>query len=427
MKNNKIEKVAGGGLLDRRSFLLTGIALTSAYSLNAAASQEEQKSIGGEFPDWMKEGGSGDIPYGQPSVYEEHIKRTMVEDTPETSLFSVWHTPIEQQRGIITPSGLHYSVHHNGIPDIKSEDHQLLLHGMVDKPLKFDIESLMRYPMMSAIYFLECAGNTATNAVSPMAEDMNCQDLYGQISGSEWGGVPLKYLLNEAGVKPEAKWVIAEGADSGSHARSIPLSKLMDDAFVVLYQNGEKIRPSQGYPMRLFVPGWEGNANVKWLHRLEVTDKPAYTKGESGLYSDILADGKLQRFSFHMDVKSVITHPSGKQILPEKKGFYEISGLAWSGYGKIKQVEVSADGGKTWALATLHGPVLSKALTRFSIPWYWDGKGATLISRATDEFGRSQPTRDIWKERYASYSFNHYNAIQAWHISTNGVVENVYV
>lgn len=428
MKTDDIKRVAGGGLLDRRSFLLTGLALSSAYTVSAAAvSQEAPLTIGDKLPDWMKVGGSGDIPYGQPSVYEDHIKRTMVKDAPETSLFSVWHTPIEQQRGIITPSGLHFSVHHNGIPDIKPEDHQLLLHGLVDKPLKFDIESLMRYPMVSAIHFLECAGNSAPNAVSPMAEDKNCQDLYGQISGSEWGGVPLKYLLNEAGVKPNAKWVIAEGADGGSHARSIPFSKLMDDAFVALYQNGEKIRPSQGYPMRLFVPGWEGNSNVKWLHRLEVTDRPAYTKDESGIYSDILADGKLQRFSFHMDVKSVITHPSGKQILPEKKGFYEISGLAWTGYGKIQQVEVSADGGKTWALATLHGPVHSKSLTRFSIPWYWDGKGATLISRATDELGHVQPTRDIWKDRYASYSFNHYNALQAWHIPADGVVENVYV
>jgi len=179
--------------------------------------------------------------------------------------------------------------------------------------------------------------------------------------------------------------------------------------------------------MRLFVPGWEGNANVKWLHRLEVTDQPAFTKDESGLYSDILDNGKIQRFSFHMDVKSVITHPSGKQALPEKKGFYEISGLAWSGYGKIKKVEVSADGGKTWAEAQLDANVLPKSLTRFSIPWQWDGQPASLLSRATDEFGRVQPTRDVWRDKYASYSFNHYNAIQAWSVSRHGLVENSYV
>lgn len=201
----------------------------------------------------------------------------------------------------------------------------------------------------------------------------------------------------------------------------------MDDAFIALYQNGERLRPSQGYPMRLFVPGWEGNTHVKWLHRLEVTDKPAYSKDESGLYSDILADGKIQRFSFHMDVKSVITHPSGRQVLPEKRGFYEISGLAWSGYGKIKQVEVSADGGKTWAMAQLEGPILAKSLTRFTIPWQWTGKASTLLSRATDELGRIQPSREQWRTKYASYSFNHYNAIQAWHISNDGKVENSYV
>ena len=427
MKKNMIKSVAGGGLLDRRSFMLSGLAFSTAYSAKASATPQETKKIGKDFPQWMTTPGTNDKPYGQPSMHESHIERTATPTTPETSIFSIWHSPIEQQKGIITPSGLHFSVHHNGIPEIDPEKHQLKLHGLVDKPLTFDLETLNRYPMVSSIHFLECAGNTAGNAVSPTAEDKDCQELFGQISGSEWSGVPLKYLLREAGVKDSAEWVIAEGADGGSHARSIPLAKLMDDAFVALYQNGERIRPSQGYPMRLFVPGFEGNTNVKWLHRLEVSDQPAYTKDESGLYSDILANDKLQRFSLHMDVKSVITRPSGKQQLPERKGFYEISGLAWSGYGKIQQVEVSADGGKTWAVATLDGPALTKSLTRFHIPWHWDGTPATLLSRATDELGRTQPTRSQWREKYASYSFNHYNAIQAWHVASDGVVRNDYV
>jgi len=428
MKKTFINSVAAGGLLDRRSFLLSGLALSASYSLSTlAAPKDLQTNIGESLPIWMKTPGRNATEYGQPSPYEKHIKRHLEKNTPETATFSIWHTPIENQRGIITPSGLHFSVNHNGIPDITPEKHQLLIHGLVDKPLKFDIESLMRYPMVSNINFLECAGNTAPNAVSFNALDQSCQELYGQLSGSEWSGIPLKYLLQEAGVKPKAKWVIAEGADGGSHARSIPLSKLLDDAIVALYQNGERLRSSQGYPMRLFVPGWEGNVNVKWLHRLEVTDRPAFTKDESGLYSDVLDSGKIQRFSFHMDVKSVITHPSGKQVLPEKKGFYEISGLAWSGYGKIKQVEVSADGGKTWTKAHLDSPILSKSLTRFHIPWQWPGSATTLLSRATDEFGRVQPTRDQWRERYASHSFNHYNGIQAWRVSRNGVVENSYV
>jgi len=428
MKTAKPTQAALGGLLNRRSFLLSGLSLTSAISLPTFAnSNTGTEKLADDLPIWMKTPGVNDIGYGLPVKYEEHIKRTLAATTPETSLFSIWHSPLQNQRGMITPSGLHFSVNHNGIPDIDPTKHQLIIHGLVDKPLKFDMESLMRYPIVSNIHFLECAGNTAPNAVSLTALDQNCQELFGQVSGSEWSGIPLKYLLKEAGIKPSAKWVIAEGADGGSHSRSIPLDKLLDDAIIALYQNGERIRPSQGYPMRLFVPGWEGNANVKWLHRLEVTDKPAFTKDESGLYSDILADGKIERFSFHMDVKSVITHPSGQQVLPDKKGFYEISGLAWSGYGKIKHVEVSADGGKTWAKAHLEQPALSKSLTRFTIPWQWNGHSSTLLSRATDEYGRIQPTRDVWRDKYASYSFNHYNAIQAWQISSDGRVENTYV
>jgi len=409
--------------------MLSGLALSgSLVSSNVVASgQSSTSNINQSLPAWMKAPGGSDIGYGVPAKYEKHIQRNRAEHAPETSMFSIWHTPIENQRGIITPNGLHFSVSHNGVPDIDPHKHKLMIHGLVDKPLSFDVESLLRYPMVSAVNFLECAGNTAPNAVSLTPLDQSCQELFGQVSGAEWSGVPLKYILQEAGLKPSAKWVIVEGADGGSHSRSIPVSKLLDDAIIALYQNGERLRPSQGYPMRLFVPGWEGNANIKWLHRLEVTDTPAFTKDESGLYSDILDDGKIQRFSFHMDVKSVITHPSGKQVLPEKKGFYEISGLAWSGYGKIKQVEVSADGGKTWAPAHLDLPILSKSLTRFSVPWQWDGRSTVLLSRATDELGRVQPTRQQWREKFASYSFNHYNAIQAWHISSDGIVENSYV
>lgn len=426
MKKPTSTHVAANGLLDRRSFLLSGLALSAAVSSPALASSSEN-TIAKNLPAWMKSPGHGDVEYGQPAAAEKHIRRKMAASTPQTGLFSLWHTPIENQRGIITPSGLHFSVNHNGIPAINPEDHQLKIHGLVNKPLTFDMPSLLRYPMTSNIHFLECAGNTAANALSLTPLDEDCRDLFGQISGSEWSGVPLRHLLNEADLKPGAKWAIAEGADGGSHSRSIPISKLLDDAFIALYQNGERLRPSQGYPMRLFLPGWEGNANVKWLHRLEITDRPAYSKDESGLYSDILDNGDIQHFSFHMGVKSVITHPSGKQILPQKKGFYEISGLAWSGHGKLSRVEVSADAGKTWANAELDSPVLAKSLTRFRIPWQWTGFETTLLSRATDEHGNVQPTREVWKKSYASYSFNHYNAIQAWHISPQGVVSNVYV
>ncbi len=433
MKKTSVKAVAGNGLLDRRSFLMSGIALSASCSLGPLAASASKpggvssQSISESFPEWMKVPGHAATEYGQPSAHESQVRRHLQKSTPETSIFSIWHTPIENQRGIITPSGLHFTVNHNGIPDIAPQRHVLMIHGLVERPLKFDVDSLMRYPMISNIHFLECAGNTASNAVSLTSLDQSAQELFGQISGSEWTGIPLKYLFKEAGIKASAKWVIAEGADGGSHSRSIPLDKLLDDAIIALYQNGERIRPSQGYPMRLFVPGWEGNLNIKWLHRLEVTDQPAYTKDESGLYSDILEDGKIQRFSFHMDVKSLITRPSGRQLLPEKRGFYEISGLAWSGYGKIKLVEVSADGGETWARAHIESPILPKSLTRFSMPWRWNGTDAILLSRATDEAGRVQPTRDQWRAQHASYSFNHYNGIQAWHISSSGVVENCYV
>lgn len=420
--------------MNRRHFIESIMVMGATAPFTAMASggiennnSIKQQGIGELLPAWMKTPGTGVLPYGGISQYEKNIVRHKAEDTAQTSLFSVWHSPIENQPGIITPNGLHFTVNHNGVPDINPQQHALKIHGLVNRPIKIDVETLLRYPMVSPIHFLECAGNSAPNAVSLSALDLSVQQLSGQVSGAQYSGVPLKHLLKEAGVKTSGKWVIAEGADGGSHSRSIPLSKLMDDAFIALYQNGERLRSEQGYPMRLIVPGWEGNANVKWLHRLEVSDQPAFSKDESGLYSDVLASGKIQRFSFHMEVKSVITRPSGTMQLPDKKGFYEISGLAWSGHGKIAKVEISTDEGRTWALAQLHGPVLNKSLTRFSLPWQWNGKEQVLLSRATDEKGHVQPTRRQWRDRYASYSFNHYNAIQAWSINKGGKLENYYV
>ncbi len=424
----RIDYIAGGGLIDRRSFIRTGVALLAASSAapTLAAPGEGGDRIGDRFPVWMKTPGREDIAYGRPPAPERHIVRSQRPQPPESAGFSMWNTPLANQPGTITPSGLHFGVHHNGIPEIDPGAHELVIHGLVEKPLRYSLENLMRYPMQARTLFIECSGNTAANALSPSARDDSCQDLHGQLSGSEWAGIPLAHLLREAGPKTSAKWVVAEGADAGSHSRSIPLAKLMEDAIVALYQNGERLRASQGYPIRLLLPGWEGNTSVKWLHRLELTDAPAWTKDESGLYTEFLSTGEIARFSFAMDVKSVITHPSGKQTLGEP-GFYEISGLAWSGHGKIGQVEVSADEGTTWAPAVLHEPVLDKSLTRFSIPWRWDGKPTTLLSRARDERGNVQPTRERWKARYAAHSFNHYNAVQPWRIGSDGRVENVYL
>jgi sulfane dehydrogenase subunit SoxC len=405
------------GRRGRRHFLAAGGSLLMGWPLAGSASAPEAG------PPWTRQPGGADAPYGLPSELEAGVVRHLSPDAPG---FAIWHTPLERLRGILTPSGLHFAVHHNGIPAIDPQRHQLVIHGLVERALRFDLERLERYPMVSRIHFLECSGNTAANALSPFAKDLSAQELSGQVSCSEWTGVPLSVLLREAGVKPAAQWAIVEGADGGTHQRSLPVTKLMDDAFIALYQNGERLRPSQGYPMRLFVPGWEGNVNVKWVHRIELSDQPAHTKDEAGLYTEVLVDGRIERFSFTMEVKSLITHPSGRHQLKEPFGYQEISGLAWSGRGRITRVEVSVDGGRGWADARLEGPVLPKAFTRFSLPWRWDGRPATLMSRAHDEQGRVQPTRAAWKARYAAHAFNHYNAIQAWRVHKDGRVENVY-
>lgn len=417
--------VSGNALRKRRTFLRAGMSLGAAAMAavsHAIGPANAATPLASRLPDAMRTPGGVDLPYGQPAAHESRVLRT----ESRTAGFSVWRSPLQHQRGTITPNGLHFSTHHNGVPDIAPDKHTLMVHGLVQRPLRFDLERLSRYPMVSKVHFLECAGNSAANALSLTPLDHTLGDLAGEVSCAEWTGIPLSYLLHEAGLKDTAKWVIVEGADGGSHSRSLPLSALLQDGMLALYQNGERLRPSQGYPMRLLMPGWEGNVNVKWVHRLEVVDAPAYTKDESGLYTQVLKEGQIERFAFHMEVKSVITHPSGQQTLPDVKGFYEISGLAWSGRGRIAKVEVSVDGGANWVTAQLQSPVLDRAFTRFTLPWQWQGQKAVLMSRATDALGHVQPTRSAWKCRYAAHSFNHYNAIQAWQVGRDGKVENTY-
>ena len=269
----------------RRQFLRQGLALAGTSAATTALASTAP--LGPALPAHMRSLGMGDQAYGQPAAQQGVVVRT---ESREAG-FSVWRTPLQHQRGTITPNGLHFAVHHNGIPDIDPQHHTLMLHGLVEQPLKFDWERLQRYPMVNRVHFLECAGNSAANALSPFAMDVALGQLAGEVSNAEWTGIPLSFLIDEARPKASAKWVIAEGADGGSHARSLPLQALREHGMLALYQNGERLRPSQGYPMRLFVPGWEGNANVKWLHRLEFSDTPAYTKDESGLYTQVLADG----------------------------------------------------------------------------------------------------------------------------------------
>jgi sulfane dehydrogenase subunit SoxC len=411
--------------INRRKFLFGGATLASVAVTSALPFKSQAETLSLDIPQYMRTPGTKSAEYGAPSKYEVNVKRKM-ESFYQSSIFTGGLTPLDKLNGVITPSGLHFSVHHNGIPEISSEKHELLIHGHVDKPLKWSVNTLLNYPMVSKIQFLECAGNSAANAVADSPVDGSCTSLHGQISCSEWTGVPLKYLLDEVGIKPNGKWAMCEGADGGSHVRNVPLQKLYDDAIIALYQNGERVRPDQGYPMRLFLPGYEGNMNVKWLHRMEISDIPSQSKDEQSLYAEYTKDNKLHQFTFHMEVKSIITKPSGQQQLPDK-GLYEISGLAWSGRGKIKMVEISVDGGKNWQVAELEGFTMDKSFTRFRIPWQWRGEKAILISRATDEFGNRQPTRSEWKSKFSDYTINHFNAINAWEISNNGKVSNTYV
>lgn len=408
--------VAGNGLLDRRLFLQGG-AGAGVVLMTARASAQERDP-------WMKMPGAALSESGAPSLFEEHVKRVNVAPRIGTTGSGSSRTPLEYLDGIITPSRLHFERHHSGIPAIDPGKHRLVIHGLVDRALAFDIESLARYPTVSRIQFLECSGNSG-GMVAAQPMQGSASQIHGLVSASEWGGVSLRELLDEAGVKPEAKWLIADGADAATMSRSVPLDKVLDDAIIALYQNGERLRPSNGYPMRLFLPGWEGNMSVKWLRSIRLTEGPSMTKDETSKYSDLADTGIATLFSFPMGVKSVITSPSpGLALGPP--GLYQVSGIAWSGAGKIRRVEVSADGGKSWADAALDRHVLPKCLTRFRTAWRWDGGPAVLKSRATDESGAVQPTRDVVMAGRASNSFYHYNGIQAWAVSEEGHLNNVY-
>jgi sulfane dehydrogenase subunit SoxC len=289
----------------------------------------------------------------------------------------------------------------------------------VKTPIVFTVDDLRRFPSVSRIHFLECSGNP----VYTKPYGKTASDLVGLVSCGEWTGVALKTLFDEAGVLPGAKWVMAEGADAAAMTRSIPIEKCLEDALVVYSQNGERLRPEQGYPLRLLVPGFEGNMNVKWLRRLKVMEAPAYSREETSKYTDLLADGKAREFTFYMEAKSIITSPSGGQHIPSP-GFVEIRGIAWSGHGKIARVDVSVDGGKNWAEAVLQEPVFTRALTRFRHPWRWDGQPTVIQSRATDETGYVQPTFAQLLDGRGVNSFYHNNAVQPWRVAASGEVSN---
>lgn len=408
---------AGGGMLHRRTLLLAGLASTGAAG--AAASER----VGDAAPAWMKTPGAPLSDYGERAPSQAKIER-IVGARPEFPGSGSSRTPLQALEGTITPAGLHFERHHGGVPAIDPTQHELLIHGLVRRPLIFSFEDLLRYPAETRILFLECSGNSGGVGAETPAQ-VSAGALNGLLSGTEWTGVRLSTLLDETGLAPGARWVQAEGADAAAMTRSVPLSKCLDDAMIALFQNGEPLRPEQGYPMRLLLPGYEGNTSIKWLRRLKVMQAPAFSREETSKYTDRLAAGGAEQFSFVMGAKSIILKPSFGLDLKDH-GYYQIGGLAWSGRGKIRKVEVSADGGESWAEAALGEPVLSKALTRFRIPWRWAGGPAVLLSRATDETGAVQPTRGTWLAKYGNGGGYHNNSIQAWAIDRKGGVSHVF-
>jgi sulfane dehydrogenase subunit SoxC len=356
-------------------------------------------------------------PYGERSPFEKSARLIPQTVTPEEASS---RTPLQDSYGIITPSSLHFERHHAGVPRLDPAAHKLLIHGLVDRPLVFTMDELKRLPSVSRIYFIECSGNSSNGwRPDPLS---TVQAAHGLTSCSEWTGVPLSLLLQEVGLRRDGTWLVAEGADACRMSRSIPADKALDDALIAYAQNGEPLRPEQGYPLRLLLPGWEGNASIKWLRQIKVVDQPHMTRDETSKYTDLLPDGTARQFTFVMEGKSIITRPSGGQKLAGG-GFYEISGLAWSGRGAITRVEVTVDGGATWADARLQEPVLSKAHTRFLLGWQWDGREAMLASRATDDTGYVQPTRAALVEARGLNSNYHNNMIQAWKLLPDGTIE----
>ena len=412
-KKEPSNRALASSSLNRRQFLASGaslLAINVSPTLFGAQAEEPRDPI-----DPMRVPGASARPYGERSPFEKQTR--VVAATSST-------TPLQDLQGIITPSALHFERHHNGVPAIDPSRHRLLIHGLVDRPMIFTIEELMRFPSASRFAFIECSGNSRDGWGE--VQDSTVQALHGLTSTSEWNGLKLSTLLEAAHVRRDATWMLAEGGDAAALARSVPLiDEVLNEAMVCYAQNGELLRPEQGYPLRLLLPGFEGNINVKWLRRLKLGSAPFMTRWETSKYTDLMPDGKAYQFSLVMEAKSVITRPSGQQHL--RPGFNEIQGLAWSGRGRITTVEVSVDTGRTWQSALLQEPILPKCHTRFRLPWTWDGQETVIKSRCTDETGYQQPTREALINVRGIHSSYHYNGIQSWKIGRDGIVRNVYV
>ncbi len=409
----------------RRAFL-KGAATVAATGAGATIARAGDPAIT-ELQPWMITRGDGVAtrPYGYPANQESNVVRRAIPWLTADDISSVSFTPLHQLNGTITPNGLCFERHHSGIAEIEPDIHRLMINGLVETPLVFTVADLMRFPREDRVYFLECAANSGMEWRGPQMNSV--QFTHGMIHNVMYTGIPLRTLLHAAGVKTAGKWVLAEGADAAKMARSIPMEKALDDCLVAFAMNGESLRPEQGYPLRLVVPGFEGAMWIKWLRRLEVGDQPWHLREEANRYTDLLANGQSRRFTFEMDAKSVITSPSPEAPIAHGPGPTVLTGIAWSGRGTIPRVDVTLDGGINWHMARMSGPSTDRALHRFYFEFDWDGSALILQSRAHDSTGYIQPTKDALRDIRGSNSVYHNNGIQTWAVENTGAVSNVEI
>ena len=411
---------------NRRNLIKSFAALGSVGFSTRVLAQDKPNpnNLPPNLPEWTPDLGAGvdENPYGSPSQFESEVIRRNVPWLTASSQSSVNFTPLQDLEGIVTPNGLCFERHHGGVAEINPTDYRLMINGLVDREMIFSLEDLKRFPQVNKFYFLECAANGGMEWKG--AQLNGCQYTFGMVHNVQYTGVKLSDLIRETGLKPKAKWVLAEGSDTSGMTRSIPIEKILDDCLIAWAMNGEALRPEQGYPARLVVPGWEGNMWVKWIRRLEFGDKPYMTREETSKYTDLLTDGKARMFTWVMEAKSVVTSPSPEKPILDK-GIQQLRGLAWSGNGKIRRVDVSLDGGKNWRTAQLHAPIMTKSLVRFTLPFEWRGEELLIQSRAMDETGYVQPyIQDLQKIR-GKNSIYHNNSIATWLVSKSGKVDNV--
>jgi sulfane dehydrogenase subunit SoxC len=424
LDQNQIAEVQAG----RRDFLRAAFAAAAAASaVPAARAAGAGDAAILELPEHSRSLGQAVAarPYGSPSQYERNVQRRQSPGLTRVGEASVSFAPLQALFGVVTPNGLHFERHHQGWWDIDPSHHRLMVMGLVREAKVYTMDDLMRLPAVSRMHFIECGANTGMewgNVAVPTV-----QYTHGMLSCCEYTGVPLATLLDDCGFdRKRGKFVLAEGADGSGMTRTLSMDRALDDAMVAYAMNGEMLRPENGYPLRLVVPGVQGVSWVKWLRRLKVGDMPFGTKDETVHYVDLMPDGMLRQYTSIQECKSVITSPSGGQQLLDR-GYYNVTGIAWSGRGRVKRVDVSFDGGRNWRTARLEGPALPKCLTRFNIDWTWDGGPAILQSRAIDETGYVQPKINQLREVRGTRSIYHNNAIQSWNVADTGEVSNVQV